>query len=60
MVCTIRIERLDDRRYRATCTLLPEFEVLAAIEEVARQGMQEAIERWLTEGWRPDGPVSLV
>ena len=45
--CTIRIERLDDGRYRATCTLLPDFEATADTEEEARRAVEEALRRHL-------------
>ena len=45
--CTIRIERLGDGRYRATCTLLPDFEATADTEEEARRAVEEAVRRHL-------------
>jgi predicted RNase H-like HicB family nuclease len=45
--CTIRIERLHDGRYRATCTLLPDFEATADTEEEARRAVEEALRRHL-------------
>ncbi|HXG12860.1 MAG TPA: hypothetical protein VNK04_24090 [Gemmataceae bacterium] len=45
--CTIIIDRLDEGRYRATCTVFPELEVIADTEEAARAGMEAAIGRLL-------------
>jgi predicted RNase H-like HicB family nuclease len=45
--CTIRVKRLGDGRYRATCTLLPDFEATADTEEEARRAVEEAIRRHL-------------
>ena len=45
--CVIRIERRDDGRYRAVCTLLPDFEAVADTEEEARQAVAEALRRHL-------------
>jgi predicted RNase H-like HicB family nuclease len=45
--CVIRIERLDEGRYRAVCTLLPDFEAVADTEDEARQAVEEAIRRHL-------------
>jgi predicted RNase H-like HicB family nuclease len=43
------IERLADRRCRATCPLFPDCEAIAPTEEEARQALEEAIERILAE-----------
>ena len=39
----ILIDRTDDEQYRATCPLLPGYEILADTEEAAREAMREAI-----------------
>jgi hypothetical protein len=61
--CTIRVERGDDGYYRATCALLAEFEAIAATEEAARLGVEEALRRDVaarlgTNGGE-QGPVSV-
>jgi hypothetical protein len=45
--CTIRIERLEDGRYRATCTLLPDFEATSDTEGGARRAVEEAIRDYI-------------
>jgi predicted RNase H-like HicB family nuclease len=47
--CTILVERLHEGRYRATCTPFPDLAVVAATEEAARRGLEEAIGRHLTQ-----------
>jgi hypothetical protein len=52
--CVIRVERGDDGRYRATCTLFPGYEAPGATEEAARRAMEEAVRRYLHDGTRPE------
>lgn len=42
-VCAIQVDRIDEGQYRASCHLLPGYEILADSEEAARNAMQEAI-----------------
>jgi hypothetical protein len=51
--CTILIEPLDDGRFRATCHLFPDCEVVAPSEEAARAGFREVIAEVLRGRW-PD------
>jgi predicted RNase H-like HicB family nuclease len=56
--CTIRVERLPDGRYRASCTLFPGCEATAATEEAAREAVQEVIGRYLAEQFGSGSSVS--
>jgi predicted RNase H-like HicB family nuclease len=56
--CTIRVECLDDGRYRAACTLFPGCEAVADDEEAARDAVQELIGSYLAEQLGPGSPVS--
>jgi len=51
--CAVVIEQVDDGRYRATCHLLPDAEVFAETEEIARRIVEQTLERILQEQ-RPD------
>jgi predicted RNase H-like HicB family nuclease len=52
--CVIRIDRADNGRYRASCTLFPGYEATGETEEAARLEMDEAVQRYLHEGRRPE------
>jgi hypothetical protein len=41
--CTILVEPLADGRFRATCHLFPDCEVIAPNEEAARRGFEAVI-----------------
>jgi predicted RNase H-like HicB family nuclease len=59
--CSIIVEQLEDGRYRATCSVFPELEALAATEEAARQGLEEAIAKHLRQQLgeeEPNPPVT--
>jgi predicted RNase H-like HicB family nuclease len=56
--CTIVIELLDDGRYRATCHLFPDCEVVAATEEAARDGFQAVIAEMLGSRREHEVPAS--
>jgi hypothetical protein len=56
--CTIVIELLADGRYRATCHLFPDCEVIAATEDAARDGFQVVIAEVLCGGQEEGEPVS--
>jgi predicted RNase H-like HicB family nuclease len=59
--CTIRVERVEDGCYRATCTQLPDFEAVAATAEAARAAVEEALRRDVAARLGTDrgaGPVS--
>lgn len=45
--CAIQIERLDDGRYRASCTLYPDLETFGSTSEIAEQLLQDAIQEHL-------------
>jgi predicted RNase H-like HicB family nuclease len=55
--CTIVIEPLDDGRYRATCHLFPDCEVVAATEEAAREGFQAVIAEVLSSRREEEEPT---
>ncbi|HJT79156.1 MAG TPA: hypothetical protein VJ739_18310 [Gemmataceae bacterium] len=52
--CVIRVERGEDGRYRATCTLFPGHEAQGPTEEAARRAMEDAVRRYLQNGERPE------
>jgi hypothetical protein len=54
MVCTIRVEALPDGRYRATCTLFPDCEVIADSEDAARRRFEALIAALLEKDLPPD------
>jgi predicted RNase H-like HicB family nuclease len=56
--CTIRVERLDDGRYRASCTLFPGCEATAATEQAAREAVEEIIGLYLAEQFAHGPSVS--
>jgi predicted RNase H-like HicB family nuclease len=56
--CTIRVERLDDGRYRASCTLFPDCEATAATEVAARAAVEAIIGLYLAEQFGPGPSVS--
>jgi hypothetical protein len=39
----ILIDQTDEGQFRATCPLLPQYEILADSEDAAREAMREAI-----------------
>ncbi|HEV3202919.1 MAG TPA: hypothetical protein VGY77_00980 [Gemmataceae bacterium] len=47
--CVIVVERLEEGWYRASCTVFPELEVVAATEEEAREGFQEKLEEYFRD-----------
>jgi hypothetical protein len=53
--CTIVIEPLDAGRFRATCHLFPDCEVIAPSEEAARAGFREVIAEVLRNRWPDEG-----
>jgi hypothetical protein len=61
--CAIVIDRLEDGRYRATCPVFPDLEVVADTEAAAREGMEATIghvlRRRLGEGEPPTGEPIL-
>jgi predicted RNase H-like HicB family nuclease len=56
--CTIRVERLADGRYHASCTLFPGCEATAATEEAAREAVQEIIGLYLAKQLGPGSSES--
>jgi predicted RNase H-like HicB family nuclease len=48
--CAIVVESLEGGGFRASCTLFPDCEAVAATEEEARRAVEEAIEQHLR--WR--------
>ncbi len=47
--CTIVVERLGPRRYRAFCPLFPDCEAVATTEARARDAVAKAVEAILRE-----------
>jgi hypothetical protein len=47
--CVVIVNRLDDGRYRASCSVFPELEVIADSEDEARNGFEEMLEEYLRD-----------
>lgn len=54
--CTIVIDRLGDGRYRASCSLFPDWEVTRDTPEAAREAFEEVIGRILRERYPDQDP----
>ena len=58
--CAIVIEQLGDNHYRASCSLFPDCQAVAATEAAARQAMAEAIGRILREREAMSGDEEIL